>query len=157
MERHFTVSGFVVDRARTLLHWHRKNGMWLPPGGHIEPGEDPVRAVVREVLEETGVTAEVVPLRAPEAFARPAQIPAPYTILIEDIAEGPHQHIDLIYFLRPVDGVARAPRDGEPFVWVTADQLRRGEALPVASCGVDLPAPEDVRVLALAAIAAAGR
>ena len=141
MERHFTVSGFVVDGERTLLHWHRKNGMWLPPGGHIEPGEDPVQAVVREVLEETGVTAAVVPLRAPEAFAQPAQIPAPYTILIEDIAEGPHQHIDLIYFLRAIEGVACAPRDGEPFVWVTADQLRRGEALPVASCGVDLPVP----------------
>ncbi|MHB8375756.1 MAG: NUDIX domain-containing protein, partial [Dehalococcoidia bacterium] len=59
MERHFTVSGFVVERGQTLLHWHRKNGMWLPPGGHVEPGEDPVQAVEREVLEETGIAAEV--------------------------------------------------------------------------------------------------
>ncbi|MHB8516480.1 MAG: NUDIX hydrolase [Dehalococcoidia bacterium] len=156
MERHFTVSGFVVERGQTLLHWHRKNGMWLPPGGHVEPGEDPVQAVEREVLEETGIAAEVVPLRAMMAFTRPAQLPAPYTILVEDIAEGPHQHIDLIYFLRPAGGSARVPPDGGPFVWVTADQLRRNEPLPVASCGADLPVPEDVRLLALAAIAAVG-
>ena len=149
-----TVSGFVVEGERTLLHWHRKNGMWLPPGGHIEPDEDPVQAVVREVLEETGITTEVILVRAPMPFDAPAQIPAPYTILVEDIAEGPHQHIDLIYFLRPVAGAERVGVDDDPFVWVTKDQLRRGEALPVASCGVDLPVPEDVRLLALEALAA---
>jgi 8-oxo-dGTP pyrophosphatase MutT (NUDIX family) len=152
MERHFTVSGFVVERDRTLLHWHRKNGMWLPPGGHIEQDEDPVQAVVREVLEETGITAEVIPGRTPMPFDAPAQLPAPYTILVEDISDGPHQHIDLVYFLRPVAGAHRVLVDGDPFVWVTRDQLHRGEALPVASCGVDLPVPEDVRLLALAAL-----
>ena len=152
MDRHFTVSGFVVERDRTLLHWHRKNSMWLPPGGHIEPDEDPVQAVVREVLEETGITAEVLPGRAPMAFDVPAQLPAPYTILVEDIPDGPHQHIDLVYFLRPVEGAGRILVTDDPFVWVTRDQLRRAEALPVASCGVDLPVPEDVRLLALAAI-----
>ena len=155
MDRHMTVTGFVVERGATLLHWHRKNAMWLPPGGHIEPDEDPVQAVVREVLEETGITAEVVPGRAPMPFAAPAQLPAPHTILVEDIAEGPHQHIDLIYFLRPVAGAPRvAPQHGDAFVWVTAEQLRRDDPLPVASCGVDMPVPEDVRALALAAIAA---
>jgi hypothetical protein len=34
MERRFTVTGFVVEGDRTLLHWHRKLQMWLPPGGH---------------------------------------------------------------------------------------------------------------------------
>ncbi len=158
MRRHFTVSGFVVDGDRTLLHWHRKNGMWLPPGGHIDPDEDPVRAVVREVREETGITAEVVPGRPPMPFDRPAQLPTPYTILVEDIPgggapSGPHQHIDLIYFLRPDHGAQCAPAQHEPFVWVSEQQLRRNDALPVASCGVDIPIPEDVRVLGLAAIA----
>jgi 8-oxo-dGTP pyrophosphatase MutT (NUDIX family) len=152
MQRHFTVTGFLVDGDRTLLHWHRKNEMWLPPGGHIEPDEDPVQAVVREVLEETGVTGEVVPHHPHLRFAKPAQLPAPYTILVEDIPEGPHQHIDLIYFLRPVAGSVRAAPDNDPFIWVAESQLQRDEPLPVASCGVDIPVPEDVRLLALAAI-----
>ena len=39
--RHFTVAVFVVRDGKVLLHWHRKLGMWLPPGGHIERGELP--------------------------------------------------------------------------------------------------------------------
>lgn len=32
---------------------------WVLPKGHIEPGERPVDAAVREVREETGVTVEI--------------------------------------------------------------------------------------------------
>ena len=52
--RHFTATGFVVDSNAILLHWHPKVLAWLPPGGHIENNEDPVEAILREVLEETG-------------------------------------------------------------------------------------------------------
>jgi 8-oxo-dGTP diphosphatase len=34
-------------------------GDWEFPGGQVEEGEDPVAALKREVLEETGVTVEV--------------------------------------------------------------------------------------------------
>src|SRR3972149_2249963 len=37
MERHLTVSGFVVHEGRVALHWHRKLGAWLPPDGGPEP------------------------------------------------------------------------------------------------------------------------
>jgi 8-oxo-dGTP pyrophosphatase MutT (NUDIX family) len=151
VERHFTVTGFVIDGDRTLLHWHRKTGMWLPPGGHIDPDEDPVQAVLREVLEESGITAEVVTHMTPLVFDVPEQIVPPWTILVEDIPDGPHQHIDMIYFVRPVAGVARA--DGsDDFVWVTEQQLRANEPLDVAACGVAIPVPEDVRLLALRGI-----
>ena len=63
MERHFTVTGFVVDGDRTMLHWHKKLQIWLPPGGHIDANEDPIQAVLREVREETGIVAEIVPVR----------------------------------------------------------------------------------------------
>ncbi|MEW2384691.1 NUDIX domain-containing protein [Micromonospora sp. NPDC047707] len=35
-----------------LLVDHRKAGMWLPSGGHVEPGEHPTKTVRREVIEE---------------------------------------------------------------------------------------------------------
>src|SRR5690606_18869145 len=57
--RDWAVSAFVVWRGRVLLHRHRKLGLWLPPGGHVEPGELPDEAAVREVLEETGVAVEL--------------------------------------------------------------------------------------------------
>ncbi len=63
--RHMTVTGFLVFGGRVLLHWHRRNQLWLPMGGHIELNEDPIQAVLREVLEESGVEAEVLPTAPP--------------------------------------------------------------------------------------------
>ena len=60
LPRHFTATGYLVSGDALLLHWHAKVQAWLPPGGHVEPNEDPVQAVLREVLEETGIAAEVV-------------------------------------------------------------------------------------------------
>jgi 8-oxo-dGTP pyrophosphatase MutT (NUDIX family) len=47
----------VVDRsARVLLRYADlpTRGGWDLPGGHVEPGETPIAAAVREVDEETG-------------------------------------------------------------------------------------------------------
>jgi 8-oxo-dGTP pyrophosphatase MutT (NUDIX family) len=156
MERHFTVTGFVVDGDHTLLHWHKKLRIWLPPGGHIDVNEDPVQAVLREVREETGIVAEIVPSRPAFAFTNVAALPPPISIIVADVeVDGPHphQHIDMSYVVRPV---ADAPRgDAEEdhgFIWVAEGQLRGNEPLPVAACGVDIPVPEDVREVALMAI-----
>jgi 8-oxo-dGTP pyrophosphatase MutT (NUDIX family) len=97
--RHFTVAVFVVREGKVLLHWHRKLGMWLPPGGHIEEDELPDEAAVREVLEETGLTVRLVGERR-EDVADPVQLHRPAGVQLENIAPG-HQHIDLIYFAKP--------------------------------------------------------
>ncbi|MDP9235961.1 MAG: NUDIX domain-containing protein [Chloroflexota bacterium] len=154
MERHFTVSGFLVEHGRTALHWHRKLQIWLPPGGHIDPDEDMVQAVVREVREETGIAAEIVPHVELPAFSNLPQLPPPLAIIVADVPDGPHQHIDMSYALRPVAGAPRMPpEEGHEFVWVSEAELRSNDLLLVASCGVDIPIAEDVRVIALQAIA----
>jgi 8-oxo-dGTP pyrophosphatase MutT (NUDIX family) len=124
----------------------------MPPGGHIEADEDPVQTVLREVEEETGLVAEVIPMQQFANFTYPEQLPAPYTILIEDIPGPgePHKHIDLIYFCRPVDGSVGAA--DQIIRWVSKDELRAAVALDVAGCGVSAAVPDDVRELAMIAI-----
>jgi 8-oxo-dGTP pyrophosphatase MutT (NUDIX family) len=155
VERHFTVTGFVVDSDRTLLHWHKKLHIWLPPGGHIDPDEDPVQAALREVREETGIACEIVPTTRAFAFTNVAALPPPISIIVADVdGDPPHQHIDMSYVVRPVPGAPRGePDEDHGFIWVSEAELQRNEPLPVASCGVDIPVPEDVREVGLAAIA----
>jgi 8-oxo-dGTP pyrophosphatase MutT (NUDIX family) len=102
--RDFTVAVFVVHNDHVLLHPHRKLGIWLPPGGHIEPHELPDEAALREVEEESGLIVELVGGYGVEIHdpGAPRQLVRPEGIQLEDISPG-HQHIDLIYYARPVD------------------------------------------------------
>lgn len=59
------VSYFVlVDHEHVLLGDHRNAQLWLPPGGHVEPGEHPRHTVSRELREELGIGLKH-PLAAP--------------------------------------------------------------------------------------------
>ena len=62
-----SAGGLVVDGLRTdasaaLIGRLDRRGrlLWSLPKGHIEPGETPEQAAVREVAEETGITGDVV-------------------------------------------------------------------------------------------------
>ncbi|MBO7253041.1 MAG: 8-oxo-dGTP diphosphatase [Oscillospiraceae bacterium] len=62
MDRRETVELTVlclIHRGEELLLQKRDKGDWsgyAPPGGHVEPGESIVDAVIREIREETGLT-----------------------------------------------------------------------------------------------------
>ncbi|KAM3657237.1 nucleoside diphosphate-linked moiety X motif 17 [Ammospiza maritima maritima] len=45
----------LTRRATTLRHFPN---VWVPPGGHLEPGEELVAAGLRELAEETGLLLE---------------------------------------------------------------------------------------------------
>ena len=104
LTRDFTATAFVIWQGRTLLHQHKKLGLWLPCGGHVEPNELPDEAAVREVFEESGVPVELVGEKALEVEV-PRQLIRPRGVQLETIYEG-HEHIDLIYFARPVESYA---------------------------------------------------
>lgn len=113
---------FVVWDARVMLRLHPKLGLWLPCGGHVEPGELPDEAAVREVEEESGVRVRLIgppPVEAPG----PRQLVRPRGVQLDTIAPG-HEHVDLVYLAMPAaigyDGrLAGDPTPG----WFDADGL----------------------------------
>jgi 8-oxo-dGTP diphosphatase len=55
--------GAVIEDARGRLLLIKRGhepgaGLWSLPGGRVEPGETDAEALVREMLEETGLTVE---------------------------------------------------------------------------------------------------
>jgi len=97
---HVTASAIVVsdDGSRVLLHRHKRLGLWLQPGGHIEPGETPWQGAHREALEETGLPVGEVST----------------DLLHVDVHPGPrkHTHLDLRYLVTSPN-VPPAPPEGE--------------------------------------------
>jgi 8-oxo-dGTP pyrophosphatase MutT (NUDIX family) len=160
VERHHTATAYVVHQRHTLLIWHRALAMWLPPGGHCEPNEDPVQAALREAEEETAIAVEIIPPADLLVCPGPRVLPPPAVILIEDIVrpdQAFHQHIDHVYFTRPLAPVdLRAPILGGMAAWADAGQLGAPFSLRAPDDRL-VPVAEDVRLLGLRAIAAASR
>jgi 8-oxo-dGTP diphosphatase len=130
MEKHYAATGIVVNqnRTKTLLIQHRKVAKWLSPGGHIELNESPDEAVLREVLEETGLHATFVTISSPVAVHKNADeepLHQPIAVLDESIPvykEKPaHRHVDFVYLLECPD--AEELRGVEHGRWFTKAEL----------------------------------
>lgn len=122
---HLVASVLVVDRAAdaVLLADHRLAGLWLPTGGHVEPGEDPASTAAREVEEELGL-----PLRFD-----PSTGDRPFFLTVTETTGEPrarHTDVSLWYAVAGAPGLPLVP-DGREFRsvrWWTAAELERADA-----------------------------
>jgi len=110
---HVTASGFVVDpgRRRLLLIHHRRLGIWIQPGGHVDPADpDPEAAARREIAEETGLTVlealEPQPIDV-DVHAYPARA-----------GEPAHLHFDVRFAFRAADARLRPNDEVREARWV---------------------------------------
>ena len=108
------VSAVVLDDdGRVLLGRRADNGRWAVVSGILEPGEEPGVAAVREVLEETGVVAEVVALTA---------------VSVSEVVRYPNgdvaQYLDVCFWCRATGGTAAVGDDESLEVgWFPPDAL----------------------------------
>ena len=57
---HYTATVFVLKDDKVLMLKQTRSKYWLLPGGHIEDGELPHEAIIREVKEETNLDVEIL-------------------------------------------------------------------------------------------------
>lgn len=117
---HVTGAAIVVGARGTILLRHRRLGIWLQPGGHLEPGESPAAAALREAGEETGLD-----VRHPPGGPRLVHVD------VHPAAQG-HVHMDLRYLLLGPDREPRpAPGESQAVRWFAWP-----EALAAADAGL---------------------
>jgi 8-oxo-dGTP pyrophosphatase MutT (NUDIX family) len=97
---HITASAIVVGPRGVVLHLHRRLHRWMQPGGHVEAGESPSDAALRECVEETGLPV-----------AHPEDGPTLVHLDVHTAARD-HVHLDLRYLVLGSD-VAPHPGPGE--------------------------------------------
>jgi 8-oxo-dGTP pyrophosphatase MutT (NUDIX family) len=96
---HVTGSAIITGSRGTVLHLHKRLHRWLQPGGHLDRGETPWDAALRESVEETGM---------PLAHAGGA--PTLVHLDVHPAAKG-HVHLDLRYLLEAPDVDPAPPPD----------------------------------------------
>ena len=133
-DHHVTASALVVSSRGVILHLHKRLGIWVQPGGHVDAGEWPDVAAIRETSEESGLL-----VRHPGT---------PWLIHV-DVHPGPrgHTHYDLRYLLISDGSDPVPPADESPEVhWFSLEEaparavdtmagaLARLRATDVAEC-----------------------
>ncbi len=110
-------SAIVMNNGKTLLIKHKKLGVWLNPGGHLEENETPEEAALREVKEETGLNVEIIEIKSKQKIKTDGSFEKtlPFSIMYEyvDYKTGMHEHFDMIYLVRPMDNIEIKPDYGE--------------------------------------------
>jgi 8-oxo-dGTP pyrophosphatase MutT (NUDIX family) len=107
---HVTGSAFIVGPRGIVLLRHRRLGIWVQPGGHIDPGETPWDAARREAAEETG-------LRVRHLDGQPE-------LAHVDVHPGGrgHTHLDLRYLFTAGDAdPAPPPEESQDVGWYAWD------------------------------------
>jgi 8-oxo-dGTP diphosphatase len=120
--RHFTSSVLIVCRNKVLLHRHKKHGILLPVGGHVDRDELPQETALREAKEEAGLDVKLydtdsLRFDTVQTLVRPAHM---MLIPINPC----HQHIDFIFYATTVtDQVNPAPGESAQLHWYDKDEL----------------------------------
>ncbi|MDQ0994750.1 NUDIX domain-containing protein [Streptomyces sp. V3I7] len=113
------VSYFVIlddMRGQLLLVAHRKAGLWLPAGGHVEPGEEPWATVVRECREELGIEAVASPITGEHPL---------FLTVTRTRGQGTHTDVSLWYLLNADADTITSYDQGEfdAIRWLTVEQV----------------------------------
>ena len=137
--RRLVVAAAIVDdveRPTRVLAARRTGpptlaGKWELPGGKVEPGEDPVAALHREIIEELQISltlgAEVVPTMAELS----ATVVARGTVRSDNSAWPLSDTLEMRIWVASVRaGEVTASTDHDRLLWVGADEIAHLDWLP---------------------------
>lgn len=119
----FVSTAFLFHERKLLMIHHRKLNLWLPVGGHIETNETPDDAVLREIKEEVGISAEIfaVPSIVSELPTKKV-LATPFYVDLHSV--GDHDHVGFCYVCTTDNPtIEMNERELKNFRWIGKDEL----------------------------------
>jgi len=122
LEGHVTGSAVVLGPdGRALLLFHARLSLWVQPGGHLEPGEQPHEGALREAREESGLPDLILDV---DAAGAPLLLDVDVHPIPENArrSEPAHHHHDLCYLARTrqPERLRHDPDESHAARWVDA-------------------------------------
>ncbi len=111
------VGAVILNSAKILLERRGNDpgrGKWSIPGGLIDLGETPEQSVLREVLEETGLTV-----------SNPELIDVVNSVQCDGAGRIQYHFVIIDYFLRFLSGRPQASSDALDLKWVEIEEVEK--------------------------------
>jgi 8-oxo-dGTP diphosphatase len=119
---HFTASVFVLNGDKVLLLKQTKSKFWLLPGGHIDDGELPHEAVIREVKEETNLDIEILQMADNKARTEiVTPLPIPFAMRLLPCRD--KKDIDFLFTAKVIGGELKIDNESEEAKWFTKEEI----------------------------------
>ncbi len=149
----YTAAGQVFHEGKLLLVKHRKLGIWLAPGGHLDPEELPHMGAEREVFEETGILARAFDVHPLLPSTNSQYVPSPIISNVHWVCEENYrrrqrdgesyevdpawgkpceQHLGFVYLMQVVEQakLVADERESTDIGWFAEDQIHTLQTTP---------------------------
>lgn len=121
---HVTGSAIIMKKSDpnfVLMIFHQKLYKWLQPGGHVDPGEHPQNAAIRELKEETNMDGQLHSFHEGKLFPIDIDIhPIPANVKKQEPA---HDHYDFRYLITIDDEIIGENSEQNEVAWVPVEEI----------------------------------
>ncbi len=116
------VGAYIFDSRGRMLLLLRNNPPYVfaPPGGRLNPDENPRDGILREVAEEAGIEIELF---------------APVFVWFGSIVKDSPPVLSLDFIARALDGDIKLSDEHNDFIWATREQIEKDEIMTIDKDG----------------------
>lgn len=119
---HYTTSVFVLKDDKVLMLKQTRSKYWLLPGGHIDDGELPHQAAIREVKEETNLDVEILQVADEKARTEiVTPLPVPFAMRLLPCRD--KKDIDFVFTAKVIGGELKIDDESKEAKWFTKEEL----------------------------------
>ncbi len=122
----------MINDEKVLLIHHKKLGIWLPPGGHIERDETPDEALAREFREELGLKIRLLNYsNIPHESKVKRYLAVPFCVNVHSVGDHDHCCFDYVCEALNADELRLNKDELNDYGWFSKEELESDKRLPV--------------------------
>lgn len=127
MKTDLVVAGYTFHKDKILLIHHKKLGLWLPVGGHINENETPDDALLREIREETNLDVKILGNKGISLEGNVKKnLAVPFHANVHSV--GNHDHCCFFYLCEALNPEKlKINNELDDFRWVSRNELKSRE------------------------------